>query len=339
LNRQLRNLPIKNEYIPGAQNAVKNCLRVHANERATLITDEVTADIAASLLAQIDSIGAACKTFVLEEISKRPLREAPPLILGALAESDVALMCVKSQTGEISSRMQIINTVERHNVRYAHMVGIDGEIMTQSMLADFEAVNAIGEQLERLTKTAKTIRVKTALGTDLLVTLHPQWRWRNTSGKITSDMWSNLPAGEIFTCPQRVDGVFIVDGSIGDFLCWKYGCIEKTPLRLEIVDGRLKNADSTNKELVKDFLQYCRTAQNSDRVGEFAIGTNTSVERCIGNLLQDEKMPGAHIAFGNPARNQTGADWDCSTHIDVIATGCDIWIDEQQVMERGKFLI
>ena len=339
MNPQLRNLPIKSEYILGAKNAVQNCLRVRANERVTLITDEVTADIGVSLLSQIEDIGAPCKTFVLEELSRRPLREAPPLILAALAESDVALMCAKSQTGEISSRMQIINTVEQHGVRYAHMVGIDSKIMTQSMCADFDAVNAIGEQLEQLTKTARTIRVKTALGTDLLVTLHPQWRWRNTSGKITSETWSNLPAGEIFTCPQRVDGMFIVDGSIGDFLCWKYGCVENTPLRLEIVDGRLKNAESVNDELVKDFLQYCRTAENSDRVGEFAIGTNISVERCIGNLLQDEKMPGAHIAFGNPAGNQTGADWDCSTHIDVIATGCDIWIDHQHVMERGKFLI
>lgn len=337
--RSLHDLPIDSEYVPGALNAVKNCLRVQPHERVTLITDEVTAAIGASLLSQIQRIGAPCKTFMLEEISRRPLRTAPPLVLGALAESDVALLCVKSQPGEIASRMQIINTVEQHGVRYAHMVGIDREIMLQSMRADFEAVNALGERLEQMTKTARMIRVQTELGTDLRVKLHPAWRWRNTSGRITPQMWSNLPAGEIFTCPQSVEGVFVVDGSIGDFLCWKYGCVADTPLRLEIAGGRLKHAESENRELVKDFWEYCRTAENGDRVGEFAIGTNTSVERCIGNLLQDEKMPGAHIAFGNPARGQTGADWDCSTHIDVIATGCDIWIDDQQVMERGKFLI
>ena len=28
-------------------------------------------------------------------------------------------------------------------------------------------------------------------------------------------------------------------------------------------------------------------------------------------ILQDEKFPGVHIAFGSPGPNQTGADWDC----------------------------
>lgn len=339
MSRLLHNLPVNSEYLPGARNAIMNCLRVQPRDRVTLITDEVTADIAASLLAQIQRIAAPCKTFMLEELSRRPLQEAPPAILSALAESDVGLMCVKSQIGEIYSRMQIIDAVERHGVRYAHMVGISGDIMVQSMRADYEAINALGERLVQMARSARSIRVTTELGTNLKVTLHPHWRWRNTSGKITPEMWSNLPAGEIFTCPQRVDGVFVVDGSVGDYLCWKYGCVTETPLHLEIIDGRLRHADSDNQELVEDFWQYCRTAENSDRVGEFAIGTNTSVERCIGNLLQDEKMPGAHIAFGNPAGNQTGADWTCPTHIDVIATGCDIWIDQHKVMERGKFLI
>ena len=33
----------------------------------------------------------------------------------------------------------------------------------------------------------------------------------------------------------------------------------------------------------------------------------------IGVLLQDEKVPGVHIAFGDPYGNQTHADW-ASTH-------------------------
>jgi aminopeptidase len=44
-------------------------------------------------------------------------------------------------------------------------------------------------------------------------------------------------------------------------------------------------------------------------VGEFAIGTNIGVRDVIGNILQDEKIPGIHIAFGNPYGAHTGADW------------------------------
>ena len=49
------------------------------------------------------------------------------------------------------------------------------------------------------------------------------------------------------------------------------------------------------------------TDENSDRVGEFAIGTNIELKDVIGKILQDEKYPGIHIAFGNPYGAHTGA--------------------------------
>ena len=104
-------------------------------------------------------------------------------------------------------------------------------------------------------------------------------------------------------------------------------------------DNRLVEAFSENKELENDFWKYTHTDENSDRVGEFAIGTNIELRQVIGHILQDEKFPGIHIAFGNPYGVHTGADWFSSTHIDVVATRFDIWVDERQIMEDGKFLI
>ncbi len=59
----------------------------------------------------------------------------------------------------------------------------------------------------------------------------------------------------------------------------------------------------------------------------------------IGHILQDEKFPGIHIAFGNPYGEHTGAQWYSSTHIDVVGTKFDIWVDDTQIMRSGKFLI
>jgi aminopeptidase len=74
-------------------------------------------------------------------------------------------------------------------------------------------------------------------------------------------------------------------------------------------------------------------------VGEFAIGTNVEIRQVIGQILQDEKFPGIHMAFGNPYGAHTGADWYSSTHIDVVGTDFDIWVDEAPIMRRGRFLI
>jgi leucyl aminopeptidase (aminopeptidase T) len=110
-------------------------------------------------------------------------------------------------------------------------------------------------------------------------------------------------------------------------------------LTIEIRGNRIVGCSSENRELVKDFEAYTHTDENSDRVGEFAIGTNIGVERVIGNILQDEKFPGIHIAFGNPYGEHTGAPWRSSTHIDVVGLRFNIWIEDEPIMREGKFLI
>ena len=98
-------------------------------------------------------------------------------------------------------------------------------------------------------------------------------------------------------------------------------------------------AHSSNRELQDDFWSYTHTDENSDRVGEFAIGTNIELKDVIGQILQDEKYPGVHIAFGNPYGAHTGAEWYSSTHIDVVGRKFDIWVDSEQIMRGGAFLI
>lgn len=45
-------------------------------------------------------------------------------------------------------------------------------------------------------------------------------------------------------------------------------------------------------------------------------------------------LPGA---FGDPYGSQTHADWRSTTHVDVLTRQCDIWIDDEQIIERGRY--
>ena len=143
----------------------------------------------------------------------------------------------------------------------------------------------------------------------------------------------------MFTAPRDVNGTFVIDGVVGDWLCARYGNLKDSPLTIAIEGSRLVEARSDNARLRDDFWEYTHTDENSDRVGEFAIGTNVGLTGVIGNILQDEKLPGVHIAFGNPYGAHTGATWWSSTHIDVVGTEFDIWVDDEQIMNRGRFLI
>jgi leucyl aminopeptidase (aminopeptidase T) len=235
--------------------------------------------------------------------------------------------------------MAIVATVERRRIRYAHMVGVTPEIMMQGMRADYRLVDRLSARLCERMRTASSLRVETPFGTSVTATFDPALHWIKTSGIISTRYWSNLPAGEVFTTPASVDGVFVCNGTAGDYFGPKYGDLRATPLTLEIAGGRLRSARCTRKDLEKEFWAYCHTDEHSDRVGELAFGTNLGLREMIGILLQDEKVPGVHIAFGDPYGSQTRADWTSQTHVDVLTRECDVWIDDDQVIEKGQYLL
>ena len=327
------------EYIIGAHNAVSVCLRVQAEEKVCVITDEATVEIAAAIVAELRKLGAPHRVWVLEDLAERPLKDLPQEIIADLETSQVSIFAVWAQRNELRSRMQMTDVVNRKKIRHAHMVNINRQIMLEGMRADFQKVDRLSAKVVAMVRKAQRVRAKTAAGTDLTADLNPNYRWLKTSGIITPEKWGNLPGGEIFTTPGEVNGTFVIDGVVGDYLCTKFGNLQDTPLTVRMKGNRLTEAHSANRELEDDFWKYTHTDENSDRVGEFAIGTIIDLKDVIGQILQDEKYPGVHIAFGNPYGAHTGAEWDSSTHIDVVGRKFNIWVDDEQIMQDGKFLV
>ena len=337
--RQLNQLPFDPELTAGARNAVRVCLRVQPTEKVTVITDEVSLEIAASLARELDGVGCRYQSWVLEDVAERPLTDFPRVIAADLETSQVSIFAVQAQTNELKSRMQMTDIVNRRKIRHAHMVNINKQIMLEGMRADFQKVDRLSAKVLDRVRVAKQIHAQTPAGTNLVVDLNPNYRWIKTSGIISTEKWGNLPGGEVFTTPGEVNGTFVIDGVVGDYLCAKFGDLKANPLTIWVKGNRLVEVHSENKELERDFWTYTHTDENSDRVGEFAIGTNIELKDVIGQILQDEKYPGVHIAFGNPYGAHTGAEWYSSTHIDVVGRNFDIWVDNEQIMRGGQFLI
>jgi leucyl aminopeptidase (aminopeptidase T) len=318
---------------------VRVCLRVQPTEKVTVITDQVSLEIAAAIVHELDDVGCAYRTWVLEDVATRPLIDLPLAIAEDLETSQVSIFAVTAQSNELKSRMQMTDVVNRRKIRHAHMVNIKKQIMLEGMRADFLKVDRLSVKVLETVRKAKQIRAKTRAGTDLTAYLNPNYRWVKTSGIISTEKWGNLPGGEVFTTPGEVNGTFVIDGVVGDYLCEKFGDLKANPLTITVKANRLIEAHSSNKELKDDFWAYTHTDENSNRVGEFAIGTNIELKDVIGEILQDEKYPGIHIAFGNPYGAHTGAEWFSATHIDVVGRKFDIWVDDEQIMRDGQFLI
>jgi len=327
------------DLIPGARNAIRTCLRVQPVERVAIVTDRETEEIAASLADQVREVGAPCDTFIMEDYGPRPMLELPAPIRAALERADVSIYAGQPKEGELAFRRALTQIIDRRQIRHAHMVSISHRIMTEAMRANYDDVDAISTRVLERAKKAERITATSPGGSKLEATFDPTIKWLKTSGIISTSKWGNLPGGEVLTAPARVDGVYVADGVVGDYLCARYGDLQNNPLSVTIENSRIVDVACKRADLVADFRTYTSTDENSDRVGEFAIGTNIALTDVIGNILQDEKLPTLHIAFGHPYAEHTGAKWRSTTHIDIVGRRFDIFFDDDPIMKAGKFLI
>ncbi|HEY3173445.1 MAG TPA: aminopeptidase, partial [Thermoanaerobaculia bacterium] len=259
------------DLVPGARNAVQTCLRVLRNERVTIVTDRETEDIAASLADQVREVGAPVEVHIMEDYGARPMLALPAPIAAALERADVSIYAGQPKQGELAFRRALTAIIDRRQIRHAHMVAISHRIMVEAMRANFDEVDAISRRvLERAVKAARIVATSPG-GSRIEATFDPAIKWLKTSGIISTAKWGNLPGGEVLTAPARVDGVYVADGVVGDYLCARYGDLQDNPLAITIEDSRIVDIRCDRKDLVEEFRAYTSTDENSNRVGEFAI--------------------------------------------------------------------
>jgi leucyl aminopeptidase (aminopeptidase T) len=327
----------------GVKQAVENCLKVKAGENVVIITDAETVEIGSAIKAAIEEITAEVKFFVMEDFGKRPI-DYPKDIDDAIKTADVSVYAAQGAEGELQTfRMKMLRAVEANpGLRHAHMIGITPEIMKDGMCSDYKEIQRISRLVYEKVKNADKIRVVTEKGNDFVAKFSPQLKWLVEDGNIPPGDWKNLPDGEVCTCPVNVNGKIIFDGCLGDFFTERYGSLESTPIFIEVENGRAvkESIRCENEQLRHEFTRYLfENDENSNRIGEFAIGTNTGLTKLIYNLLQDEKFPSVHIAFGSPSPGKTGADWDSKTHVDGMIKDPTIYVDGEVLMDKGQFLL
>lgn len=339
-----------NLFEKGAYQAVNTCVQLKPGEKVVIITDLATKEIADAIKKEVEKVSPGNITmFIMEDFGERPDDGENPLkfpdkIKKALQKADVSFYAAKSKKGEIKTfRHQLLKTVEENkdHLRHAHMPNINPLLMETGMNADYQKIYELTKKVTALVKNARKIRVTTSAGTDFTAEFSPKLRWKACDGMINKPgKKTNLPDGETYTCVDNIKkGKIIVDGILGDHFCKKYGLLEKTPVTLEIENGRVRSVECDNKELKEELIEYMKQDKNADRIGEFAIGTNTALNKLVGVLLQDEKYPGVHVAIGHGYPPETGADWWSDAHADAVMKNPTIKVDGKIIMRDGKFLI
>ena len=325
--------------LQGARNAA-SCMGVRPGDRVFIITDVARAELAQLVAQACRERGAEPPTVRrLEEYGERPLTVLPDSLREdiAAARPTVTYYIATARPGELGLRQPLLPYLAQElRVRHGHMIGIDAEVMADAMCADYDRVFSRTMQVYEIVNRARSIHVASTKGSDLIATFRPDWRWVPCHGRYTEQgMWGNLPEGEVYTAPASLQGRLVAD-VLGDYFSAKYGVLAE-PVTFVIDDSHIADIQTPNRALADELHQYFWDAPNGRRAGEYAIGTLEGLSGLTGNLLQDEKMPGLHVAFGNPYPQFTGADWASPVHVDCVVTGCTIAVDSRTIMRDGQF--
>ena len=317
---------------PGARNAIRVCLNVQPHERVTLITDEACRDIARGAGARDRGRRRAvprssCSRTRRRGRSRRCRRRSRP----TWSRATVSIFAARAQANELGSRMQMTDIVNRRRMRHAHMVNITRQIMLEGMRADYRRGRSHQPRVLDIVRPARTIRATTPAGTRLHARRSiPRYRWIKTSGLITPEKWGNLPGGEVFTTPGEVNGTFVIDGVVGDWLCDRYGdarthaahaADREEPARRR--DARRTQALATTSGRTRTPTRTATASASSRSARTSSCGTSSATS-CRTRSFRASTSRSA-IPYGA----HTGADWYSSTHIDVVGTDFDIWVDER----------
>lgn len=186
---------------------------------------------------------------------------------------------------------------------------------------------------------ARRLRITSALGTDLEITLDSsRYRWVSNFGVPWPGELVMLPAGEVNTFPASIRGRLVADGAFNlNFAVDADARLAGRPVRVDIEGGAMVSyhCDDPGVRGVLDGVFAEEAARN---VGELGFGTNLGIKRFIAmNSHINERHPGVHIGFGE--HGQPGrVPFQALRHLDLIFEGAEITIDDREVIDSKSFI-
>ncbi|MEW6066601.1 hypothetical protein P378_04610 [Desulforamulus profundi] len=170
---------------------------------------------------------------------------------------------------------------------------------------DYPKLAADIAELRKKMHRARRFKITSEQGTNISFSTEGR-RWLDAGGLSKNGSISQMPDGEIYTCPveETFNGVIVVDGTVTR--SW----IPSKPVRLEFSGGKLIDCSKEFREYIQGFPEAIKT------IGEFAIGLNPAITTMVGNISVDEKAAGTvHFALGDSYGLGINK---CGCHLDFV---------------------
>jgi leucyl aminopeptidase (aminopeptidase T) len=295
-----------------ARNALIHVLGLAPDDTVLVVTDESRRRIGEAFQAAAAGIGCPACLYTFPE-SARPLREAPPELVGLLDDVTIVVNALQARNDEIPFRVAWLQRIgATGRIRCGHSPGITEEMFENGSLAvDYGAMVDTAGRLVAAFGGAISARITAPGGTDLSVGLFGRPFVHDCRGGVETMV--NLPCGEIYAAPVESDaeGILVADGSIGAL------GPPPSPVRIHVRGGRIARIAGGDDELQQELTRLTSLDPWAAVIGELGIGINPGA-RIVGRMLEDEKaLHTAHVAFGNNEDMPGGRNVSC-THLDFL---------------------
>jgi Thermophilic metalloprotease (M29) len=230
-----------------------------------------------------------------------------------------------SHTKEIK---KALSTYSKNKYLITHLMSAYPELFSYALHAKPEELLARNATILNRCMKASTLQIKCNSGTDLKVNLDSErFRWISNSGVWREGDTLILPAGEVATHPECVDGILVADFAFNLNANVNVDtCLETSPVKVFIEKGKATYFECDNVKIHK-VVAKCFDTPNGIQIGELGFGTNYCVKNATPlNCHINERCPGVHLGFGQ--HNQVSNLYECKIHLDLISKGGLIWVDK-----------
>lgn len=346
------------------------CMHIREGEDFAIVGDNSTASIMTALEASAKDVGANAKFYNVSDESrygKRPFTDIPKEIADVVEAAGVTFFAVEKiatdEVDELPTFRRKISPLAKKNGRYGFLPGLTEAVLMKAFGVDYDAVKEFTLRAGERFKKIKRAAVSTQKGTYVEVEFddradddpEKRFKWMLSTGEIENKGdYANVIPAYLTTHPASLKGIWVVDAVYQPLTAWdKYkenprsllAKMGKQPisLRIEDVDGvsRITEVECADPE-IQAFARkkIFETDENSDRIGEFAVGTNTGVTSLSGVNILDECVGGiARIGHGYGYPATGGNYYKSDIHADALVRGTtlmDLGTDEILVL-NGKF--
>lgn len=316
----------------GARKLLDTCLNVSAGEKALIVTDTDTINVARVLAAAFVERDIEPVTCVM--LPRELDGQEPPLLVAAtMLEADVIVIPVAVSIAHSNASKNAM----KNGARIISLAGFSDELMyTGGIKADFLKQKPLCDRFGQYFTDSETVTVTSPGGTNFTAVINGRSGNAHSGIVHNPGELSGLPHIEANVSPveDTAEGIIVVDGSVPNF---GIGVVD-TPIELTVRKGLVTEIKGGKEaKFLKDILESLKDPLVYN-IGQISVGLNPECKRLNGVMSNDHGAYG-RMHFGIGTSHQLGGEVKAPIHFDVVIEAPTLTFDGEVVIKDGNVLV